>query len=861
MDTSSQSAPTPSFTTRFTASLSKQSLSLNLFGKTASQRGKEYAATLAVKQSQPEAISGSSSISASDSRSRRNSEAVRQPEVGSSPSVTLSQRRVSAAAPKNSTTQSSASPPLPPSQRRSVSVRPNLKPSSTEAPSVAPVATTSHRQSISMQRTTSLNGSVSSQSSAMRKQSIAAREDKRKSSSEAGPPVPAAITRKQSIHNAPSMKIRRSESVPASNTAILSAAADATQATNQGTGASPEISSAMMDSLVQELNNTVAIQRTRLDHATQELEIRDSKIAALEHELSTTLQFKNETIDSLRRQLNLKETTLQTLNQQIDALSKDISTSAIELVKQVAAKDDEIKALALQLEETRTAHEKTVRSLESSLIARETEAVEHSKELEELSIQMHLALQNNSLKAAQQTEQMEKAISESSSQKEEISSLKQELAHLQELHSHTVSDFESREKRYLGQVAELDDIKKDMLNAIDSDTKTIGSLKTELARTRRESESHLARLTRLESVSSSSKNGSVCDVESDVIRSSSSVDVPRDIENPYELAQAKDIELIAAQNELEVLFSEMKNMEDSFTKTVQGLQFQLQESQNNLEELKRSALVDQIRTAQATEERSTQATDYRDSIIIDLQNQLAFLKKRISSQSALKQSFRISSDSRLDSPTDSSATHIQFSGRPTPPLTPTQERSPTQVKMDLETIKISAKQITRAYKFNQFTKTDSLLVQALDVIRRLDTAVSSALELTNMETSSSTSLNNTFTSLYPSSPLSPIDNSFSSRRSSSFSGVFASFKQQPKDTRRESGDKARSSTTIITPNSALMKAIEEIQTAKQSLALLSEDLRREKTQIGLAAQEARIFVLWIQNLENDITRIQSYLVV
>ncbi|ORY51106.1 hypothetical protein BCR33DRAFT_713026 [Rhizoclosmatium globosum] len=139
-----------------------------------------------------------------------------------------------------------------------------------------------------------------------------------------------------------------------------------------------------MESMVQELNNIITLQRLRLENAAQELEIRASKITSLENELTTSFTFKNETIDSLRRQLEVKETALETLNQQMDNLSENTASALL-------LKDQEIQALKSEMEMANAQHQS---ALESSLVAREMDAVMHSREIEELTRQLNVAFQS-----------------------------------------------------------------------------------------------------------------------------------------------------------------------------------------------------------------------------------------------------------------------------------------------------------------------------------------------------------------------------------------------------------------------------------------------------------------------------------
>ncbi|KAI8607762.1 hypothetical protein BC830DRAFT_85216 [Chytriomyces sp. MP71] len=120
----------------------------------------------------------------------------------------------------------------------------------------------------------------------------------------------------------------------------------------------PDITKQMLESVIAELNNTLAIQRSRLEFTTSELDARNLLISELQKapglppnlalapaqntsdlllelellktETAKSIGYKNETIDSLRRQLRLKDTSIGNMTSQLAKVKLELDTKLVE---------------------------------------------------------------------------------------------------------------------------------------------------------------------------------------------------------------------------------------------------------------------------------------------------------------------------------------------------------------------------------------------------------------------------------------------------------------------------------------------------------------------------------------------------
>ncbi|KAJ3229456.1 hypothetical protein HDU81_005371, partial [Chytriomyces hyalinus] len=152
--------------------------------------------------------------------------------------------------------------------------------------------------------------------------------------------------------------------------------------------ATPEITRQMLESIIAELKNTLAIQRSRLEFTTHELDSKNAIIQEMQKstgyvltgdkkrlstcrciELSMELEilkaesfksigYKNETIDSLRRQLRLKDTSIGNMTAQLAKLKLDLDHVTIaqsQLEQNLTAKTIECDAAKRDLVEANNA--------------------------------------------------------------------------------------------------------------------------------------------------------------------------------------------------------------------------------------------------------------------------------------------------------------------------------------------------------------------------------------------------------------------------------------------------------------------------------------------------------------------------
>ncbi|KAJ3408382.1 hypothetical protein HDU80_005886 [Chytriomyces hyalinus] len=363
-------------------------VSLALGTKTAAQRSREYAANLTIKkeaEKEKEPImrrsssiqlqrtpSTDSSRSGSTSGGQRRQLAVRTSSNGglvpTPPTAAPASRRISVSArpPSIATSQDYKSPtnaataprkprpssvavPIPPAINRKQSVISRIS----TLPATKPAPLPSRKKSVVRESVTPVESTASE--SIPRKSSISGSSVMSPTSTEAG--EAESPRRKTSIQNQQP--------------------------------AAPEITRQMLESIIAELKNTLAIQRSRLEFTTHELDSKNSIILEMQKSagfaafgadgkrLSTcrcdefsmeleilkaesfkSIGYKNETIDSLRRQLRLKDTSIGNMTAQLAKLKLDLDHSSIamsQLEQNLTAKTIECDAAKREMIESNNA--------------------------------------------------------------------------------------------------------------------------------------------------------------------------------------------------------------------------------------------------------------------------------------------------------------------------------------------------------------------------------------------------------------------------------------------------------------------------------------------------------------------------
>ncbi|KAI8838701.1 hypothetical protein BJ741DRAFT_600368 [Chytriomyces cf. hyalinus JEL632] len=355
-------------------------VSLALGTKTAAQRSREYAANLTIKkevekEKEKEPImrrsssiqvqrtpSTDSSRSGSTSGGQRRQLAVRTSSngglvraCGGGASVTLT-NRLQVPTPPTAT---------PASRRISVSARPPSIATAQDYKSPTNAATAPRKP-----RPSSVAVPIPAPPAINRKQSVVSRI----STLPAAKPAPLPSRKKSvvresvtPVESAAAESIPRKSSISGSSVmSPTSTEAGEAESPRRKTSiqnqqpAAPEITRQMLESIIAELKNTLAIQRSRLEFTTHELDSKNSiildmqkstgfaafggdgkrlstcrcdefsmELEILKAESFKSIGYKNETIDSLRRQLRLKDTSIGNMTAQLAKLKLDLDHASI----------------------------------------------------------------------------------------------------------------------------------------------------------------------------------------------------------------------------------------------------------------------------------------------------------------------------------------------------------------------------------------------------------------------------------------------------------------------------------------------------------------------------------------------------